>query len=100
MTLDGFSSSGVGFSTTCRLILMAALKSRFTNSMRFLLLMEFTFARIVRTRALGVTTVPSSSHQENTFSPLFSLFFLFVTCSSSPHRGREEDCGVFSGSRR
>jgi hypothetical protein len=44
-TLDGVSSSGLVFRTAHLLILIAALKSRFTNSMRLSPLVELVFFR-------------------------------------------------------
>jgi len=56
---------GLVFSTAHLLIPIAALKYRFTNSMRLLPLLELTFGRTARTRALCTTTVSLSSRRAN-----------------------------------
>jgi len=52
LKLDGVSSAGVVYSTTHPLILIAPLKSRFTDSLRALPQVEVTIARSPRTLAL------------------------------------------------
>ena len=95
--IDCASSSGLFLSATHRSILMAASKSRLTNAMCLLLLVDLISARIPRTRALCVVTVSSSSRWAKLFSRLYPLVFIVVTtCSCSVHGRREEDCFVSS----
>jgi hypothetical protein len=80
--------------TAYRVIWMAALKSRFTRSLRALILVERANASIGRTRAHSATSVSSSLRQRQTpFLVNFSFFFVFffITCSASLNSRREED---------
>jgi len=79
------------FRITLHLTLMVVLKSRFTNSLNALQLIEVTFAMILRTRPIGATTISPWPHRASTFSRLSTLLFFFVTCSSWIHCRREED---------
>jgi len=93
-TLDRVSSSVLFFSIIHRLIFMAVLKSRSTNCMRLLPLVERTIAKIPRVRDLYATTASSSPRRTNAFSRISPLFF-FVTCFSSFDVRREEDFCFF-----
>jgi len=96
---DGVSSSSLIFSTANRLLCIAALKSRFTNSLRALPLPELTDATSPRTRALWANTVSSSSRRASIFSRLphlFLFFFLFDARWSM----KSVFCTDFSGTRR
>jgi len=91
------SSWGLVFSTANRLILMAALKSRITDSMRFLPLFRKTNPSSPRAPALFATAVSSSSRRATTFSHLSLRFFfslIFVACSFSFDGRREEDFSI------
>jgi len=90
------SCGGVLFNTTHLLILVAALKSRFTNSMRFLPLVEFSNARIPRTRGLNATIFSLPHRLVNIISrPLPHFVFFFVTCSSSRNGRQYKDFSSF-----
>jgi hypothetical protein len=86
--INGASFAGLVFSTTHRLILMVALKTRFTNSSRALTLVERTSARVHRTRDPCATTVPLSSRAVNTIPRLSRLIFIFFGICSSSIEGR------------
>jgi len=75
-------SSGLFLSATHGLMLTEALKSRLTNSLCALLLLELIIARSAIHHALFATTLSSSSRRPNTFSRPYPLFFV-VFCSSS-----------------
>ena len=66
------SFSGLVFSATHLLILMAALKPRLTCSMRAPALVKLADARIPPTRARYATTVPSSVRRGEHFLPPIS----------------------------
>jgi len=76
--LDSLSYAGLILGTAHLLISMVARKSRFTNSMQALPLVERTSARSPRTRIFCATTFSSSCCRANTFlSSTASLLFLF-----------------------
>jgi len=88
--LDSLSSSGLEFSTAYLLKWLAPFKSRFTNVLHALALVELSIAGSPRTLALCASTVSSSSCRANTCcrrSPLSS--------SSSLEGRREEDFSRF-----
>lgn len=62
------SCAGLASSITYHLVLVASLKSRFTNSMRILAFVVLTFARTPRIPALCAPTVSSSSRRATTSS--------------------------------
>jgi len=79
-------------------MLMAALKSRFTNTIHLLPLTEFIYAKILRARALCATKESPASRRACIFSRLSILFFVVVvTCSSSLSGRREGDYFHFPG---
>jgi len=81
--LDRVSPRGLLCSTAYQLTLMAALKSRFTNSMRFLLPPSLVLTSVNHPRSRGVSATPvssSPSRRANTFTGL-SPYFVFATCS-------------------
>lgn len=87
--LDSLSSSGLEFSTAYLLKWLAPFKSRFTNVLHALALVELSIAGSPRTLALCTSTVSSSSCRANTCcrrSPL---------SSSSLEGRREEDFSRF-----
>ena len=101
--LDRVSPRGLLCSTAYQLTLMAALKSRFTNSMRFLLPPSLVLTSVNHPRSRGVSATPvssSPSRRANTFTGL-SPYFVFATCSF-PLDGRRkgEFFRFLSGSRR
>jgi len=89
-------SLGLVLSSPDRLMLMSALESRFTHSMRFLALVEHSNGRIHRTRTPCANTLSSSPRRANTFTHLASRFLVcFVTCSSSLDRWWENYSSFF-----
>jgi hypothetical protein len=82
--LHRFISSGLVFSATHRLILLATLHSRFTNPMRLSPLTERSHARSDRTRALYATRCSVSSPCISVAEALRWLISVSTLCSVHP----------------